>query len=71
MLEELLQSCDEDTHTCVHMLSRLLFRLLGSKGFMGQTKLCKPGSHAYDEEVSKQLWEESAARAGVPVQPQA
>lgn len=49
----------------------LLFRLLGSKGFMGQTKLCRPGSHAYDEEVSKQLWEESAARAGVPVQPQA
>ena len=45
----------------------LLCRLLGAKGFMGQTKLCKPGSHAYDEEVSKQLWEESAARAGVPV----
>lgn len=47
------------------------YRLLGAQGFMGQTKLCRPGSHAYDEKVSKDLWEESAARAGVPVQPQA
>lgn len=48
-----------------------LRRVLGAQSFMGQTKLCRPGSHAYDEKVAKELWEESAARAGVPVQPQA
>jgi hypothetical protein len=46
-------------------------RLLGPNSFMGQTKLCKPGSHAYDEKVAKDLWEESAARAGVPAPAQA
>ena len=46
-------------------------RVLGAQSFMGKTKLCRPGSHAYDEKVAKELWEESAARAGVPVQPQA
>jgi hypothetical protein len=44
-------------------------RLLGNK-LMGRTKLCKPGSHAYDEKMSAQVWEASAEFAGVPVQPQ-
>lgn len=46
-----------------------LRRLLGNK-LMGRTKLCKPGSHAYDEKMSAQVWEASAEFAGVPVQPQ-
>lgn len=46
-------------------------RMLGAESFMGQTKLSKPGSHAYDEKIAKELWEESAARAGVPVAAQA
>jgi hypothetical protein len=37
---------------------------------MGRTKLCKPGSHAYDEKMSAAVWEASAEFAGVPVQPQ-
>lgn len=46
-------------------------RLLGPNSFMGKTKMCRPGSHAYDEKVAKELWEESASRAGVPVGAQA
>jgi hypothetical protein len=45
--------------------------MLGGESFMGKTKLSKPGSHAYDEKVAKDLWEESAARAGVPATAQA
>lgn len=48
-----------------------LRKMLGGESFMGKTKLSKPGSHAYDEKVAKDLWEESAARAGVPATAQA
>ena len=44
-------------------------RMLGKDSFMGTTKLCRPGSHAYDEALAAKLWETSAEYAGVPVQP--
>eukprot|EP00879_Flechtneria_rotunda_P005095 GHRR01005374.1.p1 GENE.GHRR01005374.1~~GHRR01005374.1.p1 ORF type:complete len:366 (+),score=91.50 GHRR01005374.1:533-1630(+) len=46
-----------------------LRRLLGDK-LMGRTKLCRPGSHAYKEDIAKAVWEVSAEFAGVPVEPQ-
>eukprot|EP00878_Enallax_costatus_P001002 GHUV01001134.1.p1 GENE.GHUV01001134.1~~GHUV01001134.1.p1 ORF type:complete len:354 (+),score=120.84 GHUV01001134.1:515-1576(+) len=46
-----------------------LRKLFGSKGFMGRTKLAKPGSHAYDKKVAAAVWEVSAEYAGVPVNP--
>jgi hypothetical protein len=36
---------------------------------MGRTKQCRPGSHAYDEDVAKAVWEVSAEFAGLPVEP--
>jgi hypothetical protein len=44
-------------------------RLLGANSFMGRTKLCRPGSHAYDEKVGAQLWDVSAEYAGLPAAP--
>lgn len=60
------------TSTCDAHAPRLsvFCRLLGTK-LMGRTKLCRPGSHAYDEAMAKAVWEVSAEFAGVPVEPQA
>ncbi|KAF8072396.1 hypothetical protein HT031_000055 [Scenedesmus sp. PABB004] len=46
-----------------------LRKLLGN-GLMGRTKLCRPGSHAYDEKMAAAVWDVSAEFAGVPAQPQ-
>lgn len=46
-----------------------LRKTLGPKGFMGKTKKCKPGSHAYDEKIAAAVWEYSAQYAGLPVEP--
>jgi len=42
--------------------------VLGNK-LMGQTKLCKPGSHVYNDKLAAEIWEVSAEFAGVPAQP--